>query len=361
MTHTILPPRSEVLHVPFATHGAPDHAELRDLGLHPQDIIDFSVNSNPYGPSPQALAAIASTAIDRYPDRQCLALREVLATHHGVRMDQIVVGNGSAELIWLLSVAYVRPGEPALVLAPTFGEYARAVALMGGEVIVERAREDDAFAFRPEAVSRALTMTRPRLCFLCNPNNPTGQVLPGNVLARWADAHPHTLFVVDEAYIHFAPGMVSAISLARANVLVLRSLTKDYALAGLRLGYAVGHPQVVDAIARVRPPWNVNALALAAGQAVLADQEHLRCTLTALRRARDSFLCGLRRCGLEALPSQTHFFLVHVGDGAAFRRRLLRKGILVRDAASFGLPAYVRLATRRPEENEKLLSSLELE
>jgi len=358
MIHAVPSPRAEVLHTPRVVHGAIDYAELRRWGLHQDDIIDFSVNSNPYGPAPAVREAIARAALDRYPDRDCLVLRELLAARYAVALERIVVGNGSAELIWLLGVAFIRPGDQALILTPTFGEYARSVALMGGEVIALPAADVGAFTFSPETITEALDKIQPRLCFICNPNNPTGQVLPRDLLARWAEAHPHTLFVVDEAYIQFVPGMISTMSLDYANVLVLRSLTKDYALAGLRLGYAVGNRQVVDAIARVRPPWNVNAFALAAGQAALTATDYLQATLGMLRQARDSFLAGLHRHGLEAVPSKTHFFLVRVGDGAAFRQRLLRSGILVRDAASFGLPAYVRLSTHRPEENQRFLDSL---
>jgi histidinol-phosphate/aromatic aminotransferase/cobyric acid decarboxylase-like protein len=141
-------------------------------------------------------------------------------------------------------------------------------------------------------------------------------------------------------------------------VLVLRSMTKDYALAGLRLGYAVGPPRVVDALARVRSPWNVNALAQAAGLAALRDQGHLRETLDALQAAGAQLVTGLRQRGWDPLPSTVHFFLIDVGDGGRLWARLLREGVLVRDCASFGLPSYVRIAARRPEENARLLAAM---
>ncbi len=354
-----IPPRPEVWRTAPAHHGAPDHAELRRLGLSVEEVLDFSVNSNPYGPSPRVWDALARVPLDRYPDRDALTLREALASHHRVPPERIVVGNGTAELIWLVALAFVRPGDRCLVLEPTFGEYARAVRLMGGWVLAWRAREDTGFAFVAEEIAARLAEVAPRLVWLCNPNNPTGQVLPDRVLASWADAHPHTLFVVDEAYINFVPGLESAIALNRPNVLVLRSMTKDYALAGLRLGYAVASEEVVAALARVRPPWNVNALAQAAGVVALADQAHLQRTLAALCRAGEAFRRGLVARGLEPFPSATHFFLLHVGDAAAFRSRLLAHGIQVRDATSFGLPGYVRVATRRPEENARFLQALD--
>jgi len=177
-------------------------------------------------------------------------------------------------------------------------------------------------------------------------------------MADWAAAHPETLFIVDEAYLAFARGLLSALSLQAPNVLVLRSMTKDYALAGLRLGYAVGPPRVVDALARVRSPWNVNALAQAAGLAALRDQGHLRETLDALQAAGAQLVTGLRQRGWDPLPSTVHFFLIDVGDGGRLWARLLREGVLVRDCASFGLPSYVRIAARRPEENARLLAAM---
>jgi histidinol-phosphate aminotransferase len=210
----------------------------------------------------------------------------------------------------------------------------------------------------PDEVAALLRQVQPRLVFVCNPNNPTGALLAAERLAGWAAQHPHTLFVVDEAYHFFAPGFRSMLAVRAANILVVRSMTKDYALAGLRLGYAAGAGPVVTAISRVRPAWNVNAFAQAAGLAALADETYQQACLDALLAAKAVLLAGLEKSGLAPLPSAVHFFLVQVGDAAAFRQALLRQGILVRDCASFGLPAYVRIATRRPEENARLLAAV---
>jgi histidinol-phosphate/aromatic aminotransferase/cobyric acid decarboxylase-like protein len=210
----------------------------------------------------------------------------------------------------------------------------------------------------PERVADRLASWRPRIVFLCDPNNPTGTVLPPEVIAGWARSHPRALFVVDEAYLPFARGLASVLAGAPDNVLVLRSLTKDFALAGLRLGYAVGAPNVIERLRRAQPPWSVNALAQAAGVASLRDTAHRDRSLERLAGAKQELVEGLTRLGLAPLPSVTHFFLVKVGDGAAFRSALLRRGVVVRDCASFGLPAYVRIAARRPEENERLLDAV---
>ncbi len=347
--------RPEVLTTPPVHHGALDYGELRHLDLHPDDVLDFSANVNPYGPPPGVRAALEAVNLAHYPDREALALREALAAHHGVLPAHLVVGNGVAELIWLVALAFVRAGDRVLILTPTYGDYARAVRLMGGQVISCEASPRKGFTPPLEAAERLLAEAQPRLCFICTPNNPTGQVVPADLIQTWAARCAHTLFVVDEAYINFVPGLPSAIAPTRPNLLVLRSMTKDYALAGVRLGYAVGHADLVDGLARVRPSWNVSALAQAAGLAALAGQEHLKRTVRQLGEAKRDLTRELEALGFPVVPSATHFFLVKVGHAPRFRAALIKQGILVRDCTSFGLPAFVRVAARRAEENERLV------
>lgn len=351
-------PRPEVYFASPTSHGGPDYVELEALQLSPEEVLDFSVNSNPFGPSPRVLQALANVPLDRYPDREALALRRALAAHLDVAPERIVIGNGAAELLWLIALAYVNIGDVVLILSPTFGEYARVAALQGARVHHWTARAEDNFTIAEEEVFHRLSQLRPRLVFICNPNNPTGIVLSSEALQRWCLSCPDTLFVVDESYHAFAIGFQSATVLRCANLLVVRSMTKDYALAGLRLGYAVGDEVVIEAIRRVRPAWNVNTLAQAAGLAALSDADHLRCSLEALHAATRVFRQEMQALGWQPLPSAVHFFLLHVGNGAAFRSALLQRGILVRDCKSFGLPAYVRIAPRRPEENARLVAAL---
>jgi L-threonine-O-3-phosphate decarboxylase len=339
-------------------HGALDFAELEHLGLQPDEVLDFSVNGNPYGASPRVREAIASVPLERYPDREALALRRVLASHLDVPLESIMAGNGSVELLWLVALAFVRPDDAVLIVGPTFGEYLRAATLMGAQIHFWSARPEEGFRVDPEAVLRTLQRLRPRLVFVCNPNNPTGTLLAVEAIAAWAKALPQALLVVDEAYLPFAAGAPSALTTQAANLLVLRSMTKAHALAGVRLGYAIGHPAVIRALATVCPPWNVNALAQAAGLAALADQTHLRQSLAQLAPAKTALVQGLQALGLAPLPSATHFFLMQVAQATALRQALLRYGILVRDCTSFGLPEYIRVATRRPEENARLLAAL---
>lgn len=351
-------PRPEILTVPLAAHGGLRMAAAEEVGTGVGQVIDFSVNINPFGPSPAAVAALASADIAAYPDPDALALRRVLSAVLQRPLPQIVVGNGSAELLWLIALAFVRSGDSVLVLGPTFGEYARAAALMGARVHTWHARPEEDFALHPAEIARLLSQIVPRLLFLCHPNNPTGTLFPLPLLKQWAAAHPATLIVVDEAYLPFAPAAESALTLTADNILVVRSLTKDYALAGLRLGYAVGPEALVAALRRVQPPWSVNTLAQAAGIAALQDTAHLARSLTALAAARHDFLTALRAQGWRPHPTATHYFLLPVGAATAFYRALLTHGLMVRDATSFGLPGHVRIATRRPAENTLLLRAL---
>lgn len=342
-----------------AVHGALDFVELEQLGLDPNEVLDFSVNSNPYGPPPLVLETIRSTPVDRYPDRESIALRRALSERLDVSPEQILVGNGTAELIQLAAFAFLQEGDHALVVEPTFGEYERSVRLRGANVHRWRAVSKNGFVPSVENIHKRLHQRKMQVAFICNPNNPTGQVIPQEMLGEWADMFPETLFLVDEAYIAFVDGMKSAISLKRKNILTLRSMTKEYAIAGLRLGYAVGNEAAMNEIENFRPAWNVNALAQAAGLAALHSERYVLETLAKLWREKDALILGLQKLGYEPVPSNTNYFLLSVGSGAQFREKLLRQSILVRDCASFGLPSYVRIATRTRKENTRLLKTLQ--
>ncbi len=348
-------PRPELAAVPACPHGAIGEAELAARGL--AEVLDFSVNCNPLGPPPGVAAALAAVDPARYPDDECRALRGALAARLGVDAERIIVGNGSIELIWLLAAAYLRPGDAALVIGPTFGEYARAVAIHGGRPLEHRAWAEA--GFRPhvgEIAARAREL-RPRLVFLCNPNNPTGVYLGRAEVRRLSEACVDGLLVVDEAYLSFVERADSLLDLLDEGVVLLRSLTKDYALAGLRLGYALAAPAVIDALRRVRAPWSVNAVAQAAGLAALADEVHLARAQQEVAAARAYLAAELTSLGLAVLPSATNFLLVRVGAATRLREALLRRGCCVRDCTSFGLPEYVRIGLRRVWECRQLVAA----
>jgi len=354
-----------------AVHGALDYGELERLGLHPWEVLDFSVNANPYGPSPHVREAVANTAIDRYPDRECLELRRAILDYelNGVNLPlgSIVCGNGTSELIWAITHAYLKPGLKAAILGPTFGEYRVACLAAGATVVESRAQADACFQPDIVAVAAWINRERPSLVWLCNPNNPTG---------IWVDQHPVQLvkeacqgtgamLVVDEAYWHFvfpheAYSTVELVDAARTSqVIVLRSLTKDFALAGLRLGYAIATPDTAERLSAQLPSWNVNGAAQSAGIVALTDRTHLKTTLDNLAIERLAFFHALRDIGLSVVPSRTHFCLIEVGDAHRVRQQLLNRKILVRDCTSFGLSQFVRVVTRPGGEWQKLVLALQ--
>jgi histidinol-phosphate aminotransferase len=346
--------------VPRVEHGGPDFAELAALGIRADAMYDFSVNKNPLGASPRAVRALGLVEPSSYPDARCLRLRAGLGAAHDLHPDEVLVGNGSVELIWLLAQVYLAPGDGAVIVGPTFGEYEAAGRRSGAVIVqIDAGEADD---FRPDVprIVSAIRETRPRLVYLCNPNNPTGQVLELDEIRQVLAALGDGLLVVDEAYIDLADGVESVLALRDEDrrLVILRSLTKSHGLAGLRLGYLLADREIVDALGRHQPPWSVNSLAQAAGLAALGDEEHIAEGKKLARRARATLVDGLERLGFACVPTRASYWLVRVGDGRRVRDELLRRGILVRDCRSFGLPAYIRVAVRPLEECERLLAAL---
>lgn len=341
-----------------AYHGAIDFEEISALGLTPEDIVDFSVNSNPFGPALPVVDALRSASISQYPDKVCSSLRQALSQQQGLELDQILVGNGTAELLWLIAFAFISRADKVAVLEPTFGEYVRNARLMDAEICEWRLTADEGFAIDEDAIEQWLIEQNPRVFHLCNPNNPTGYQISNKTLRRWALRFQQTLFVVDEAYAQFLPDYRSAMQLNLANVLVLRSMTKDYSLAGVRLGYVAGSASLVRALDQVKIPWSVNEFAQVAGVAAIAAQSEYELMWRDLRDEMTRFKTELSKIGYHLTESPMHYFLMDVDDGRLFRERLLAKGMLVRLCESYNLPNYVRLSTQLPEQNNRLLDFL---
>ncbi len=353
--------RAHLYGIAPAVHGALQDAELAAWGLRREDVIDFSVNTNPLGPPPGALDALRGLDPSRYPDPECRELRVALARLHGVEPEWILPGNGSSELIYLAAQAFLASGVCAVVQGPTYGEYARAARGVGAQVVECRASE--ASSFSPDIGRLVETIQRQRavLLFLCNPNNPTGVLLDRATLDAILAACPATLLVLDEAYLSLAAGATpSAASLVGdSRPLVLRSLTKDMALAGLRLGYAVGHPDLLAPLRALQPPWSVNAAAQAAGLAALRDPAWLEAARAEIERGRRVLDEGLRQLGWRVYPSAANFLLVSVAPAQAseVRRALLEHGCCVRDCSSFGLPQHIRIGVRTEAECWRLVEA----
>jgi len=341
-------------------HGGINPQELNHFGISPKDLLDFSVNSNPFGPTQGVLKALQSVDISSYPDRECLQLREELAIANGVPPQHILVGNGTSELIWLVCHALLNPGESVLIVGPTFGEYRCAAERLGARVGEIRAVPP---IFKPplSEIIDAVAREQPRLVFLCNPNNPTGQYLEPDEIQRLLDAcGPQTLLVLDEAYRAFASGQFFG-SLPADNCLLLRSMTKDFAIAGLRLGYVLATPGLIKRLKTFQPAWSVNGPAQAAGLAALAGIDYYHDTLALLGPLSREFFAQLGSRGLALVPSRVHFGIIRLERPAKeIRARLMAHSIQVRDCTSFGLPEYIRVSTRLRDENQNFLNTLDL-
>ncbi|MBX6771829.1 MAG: threonine-phosphate decarboxylase [Chloroflexi bacterium] len=353
-------PRPHLAGLEAVVHGGVSAAELAALGRSSETVLDFSVNINPLGPPPAVVAAVKQASWTSYPDDGVPSLRRALAHRDGVSEQQVVVGNGSVELLWLIAIAFLSPSEPVVVVGPTFGEYARAARIAGAVVREYRAPPEGDFAVDVTAVIALARAVQARALFLANPNNPTGALLPALALAELAARLPTTLLVIDEAYRAFADDPPnSGALLERENVILLRSLTKEYALPGLRLGYALAPASLARVLDAVRPPWNVNAIAAAAGLAALAESDYRERARAVIREARTYLDQEFRRRGFRVIPSAANYLLVEVGNGARVRAALLARGICVRDCASFGLPGFIRIGVRTRSDCARLIAALD--
>jgi histidinol-phosphate aminotransferase len=349
-------PKRAIAGLKPGVHGGIDAAELKALGIDPAGVLDFSVCTNPFMPPPGIREILAAAPVERYPDSRAAALVERLSDRLGTPAANILAGNGTTELIRLIALAYLRRGDPVVIPGPTYGEYEIAVRLAGARPIPYFAGERDGFAPDIEELAAIIRRRRPRAIFICNPNNPTGRYLPRRDIERILDSLGDGLLVLDEAYIAFAGAAWDSLDLTgRGNAVVLRSMTKDYGLPGLRLGYAVARREIIAALHAVVPPWNVNAIAQAVGAAVLEREPYLKETLRKTREVKDYLAAGIARLGFEVIPSDVHYFLVKVGDAAACRHSLVKNGFLVRDCASFGLKEYIRVSPRTLPECERFL------
>jgi len=354
-----LRPRPEIENLEACPHGGLNQAELKELGLNPEAVLDFSVCANPFPPPPEVQQAFDILSIDRYPDSEATEFRQCLSAKLGVAPVNILAGSGSMELIRLIALTYFRQGDSVLILEPTFGEYKVASQIAGAGVVKQVARAEDSFAPRIDEMVSLIRQLRPRAVFICNPNNPTGHYLTRQEIERVLQACGDGLLILDEAYIAFVDESWSSLDLiSEGNLVILRSMTKDYALAGLRLGYAVADEAIIGALRRVCPPWNVNVVAQKAGVIVLNDTQYLEQCQQEIRRAKQFLIGELRQLGYTLVPSSTNFFLVKVGNAQEFRMALLRDGILVRDCTSFGLHQYVRIAAGTMAQCQELVESI---
>ena len=355
------PPRPDprLAGAPPEFHGGPGYEEDVE---YPPVIADLSTNVNPYLPDEAVRGAVAGARLDAYPDPTSSKARARVAGVWGLHAERILLAPGASELIYRIARCWIRPGDPAVVCGPTFGEYRRAVAVQGGEVHEVRGRAPD-FGLPLERFSDRVSRLRPPVAFLCTPNNPTGEALSDGRVARLADRMPAgTLLVIDESYRSFAAGRLAPPYLPDDDrVLHLRSFTKDLGVPGLRLAAAVAAPGILHPLALAAPPWSVSSVAQAALRAALAPRALVRLedSLTRIAERRRDLSAALARRGWRPVPSATGFVLAAVPDAAATAHALRLRGVRVRHATSFGLPGHIRVSVRRCAEEERFLAALE--
>ncbi|MFC2068861.1 pyridoxal phosphate-dependent aminotransferase [Chloroflexota bacterium] len=355
-----LKPRPEINSLCVCPHGGLEYGELLALGIHPEKVLDFSVCTNPFMPPPQIKEIrLGSMAVEHYPDSEVTELRYKLAQKLGIPPEIILMGSGSTELIRLVTLTYLRPGDSVLILEPTYGEYEVASKIAGAVVVKQRIKAEDGFLPQVEMTLALIKQYKPRVVFICNPNNPTGKYLSRQELEMLCDSIVDGLLVLDEAYLAFVEGIWPSTDLVlRGNTVILRSMTKDFGLSGLRLGYAIASREIIDSLRLVCPPWNVNIVAQKVGAMVLEDVSYFEQTRQKIKEAKQFLVSELSLFGYSLHSSDTHYFLVQVGNAKMFRTVLLEHGIQVRDCRSFGLPDYIRIGTRTLPECKILISTI---
>lgn len=343
--------------------GKPIEEVQREYGL--TDVIKLASNENPLGPSPKVLAALqaALPELNYYPDAQAYTLSRAIAARHGVSPDMVRVGNGADGLIRELCVSYLEDGDEVITSMSSFPVYDISTAVMRARMVKTPLTSD--LRFDLEAIADAIT-ERTRLIFICNPNNPTGTIVTADEVAAFMRRVPdHVIVVFDEAYYEFVdspdyPDGLSYVKNGHHNVVVLRTFSKAYGIAGIRLGYGIAQPELLAPLRTASESFPVNRLAQVAGLAALEDDEFMARTV-AVNAAGRAYLCReFDRLGLAYAPSHTNFVLVHVGPQAkAVFQELLKRGVIVRPCTGYDLPEHLRVSIGTEAQNARFIAALE--
>jgi histidinol-phosphate aminotransferase len=335
--------------------GKPIEEVERELGI--KGAVKMASNENPLGTAPEVQRAISEmiAKVALYPDANAFYLREALATELRLPMEQILIGNGSDDVNKIVGETLLNPGDEVVIPHPTFSVYEYITRLMNAVPVLVAARSG--LGNDLEAMRAAVT-PKTKLIFVCNPNNPTGTIVKKAELKAFLASLPQTVMVViDQAYGDFAddPDYPDGLELVKAgyrNVIIYRTFSKIYGMAGLRLGYCVTNPKLIAEMMKVKDPFNANLVAQAAGIAALGGREHVRASRELVRTEKRRFYQELERLGVEYLPTQANFILINCGrDSTAIYDYLLKNGIIVRKTHSFGLPNYIRVTFGKPEQN----------
>jgi len=342
--------------------GKPIPELARELGLAEAGIVKLASNENPLGASPKALEAVRAALPDiaRYPDGNGFELKAALADRYGVAREQIVLGNGSNDLLEFAARAFLVPGASALFAQHAFAVYPLVTQAVGARGIEVPACD---FGHDLKAMLDAIEEDT-RVVFIANPNNPTGTLLSAEALLDFLEQVPRSVLVVlDEAYTEYLADDIRPDSIGWLkrfpNLLITRTFSKAYGLAGLRVGFALAHPDVADMLNRVRQPFNVNSLAQVAAAAALGDTAFLQQSYQLNQQGMAQLTEGFKRLGIGYIPSYGNFVSFRIGNATAMYQSLLRKGVIVRPVANYGMPEYLRVSIGLEAENAKFLQALE--
>ncbi|PWU12068.1 MAG: histidinol-phosphate transaminase [Verrucomicrobia bacterium] len=357
------PTNPSLLTLPVYQPGRPIQEVARELGLSPDGILKMASNENTLGPSPLAVKAMrkALGATHLYPDGNAFYLKAKLAAKLGLTPGHLIFGNGSNEILELIGHTLLWEKDAEVVASQyCFAVYPIVAALFGVRLVLVPAKN---YAHDLDAMLAAIT-PETRVVFVANPNNPTGTAASAEAISRFVAAVPErVLIALDEAYIEFLDDaqdlLPELLEGRRPNLILMRTFSKIYGLAGLRVGYGMGHPDFIAELEKTRQPFNVNALAQAAALAALDDHRHVERTRRLTVSGRAFFKRAFRRLGLESIESHANFVLVRVGDGQRVFQELQKLGIIIRPMASYQLPEFVRISIGRAAENKRCLDALQ--
>jgi histidinol-phosphate aminotransferase len=347
--------------LPVYQPGRPIEEVARELNLPADSIIKVASNENPFGPSPLAVAAMQKslTGVNLYPDGNAFYLKQKLAAKLGVETTNLILGNGSNEIIEFVSHALLAPGDNVVVSQFCFAIYPIVAKMFGANLVIVPAKNH---GHDLPAMLKAIT-PKTRIVFVANPNNPTGTLAPREEVIQFVNEVPDdVLLVMDEAYIEFLDDAVDLVPLirlgVRKNLILMRTFSKIYGLAGLRIGYGIGNPDLIAALEKTRQPFNINSLAQAAALAALDDDEHFRKTRSNNFGGLQFFEKAFRDLKLEFIPSFANFTLVRVGEGQKVFDAMQNQGVIVRPMGGYQLPEWIRISVGTPKENERCLGAL---
>jgi histidinol-phosphate aminotransferase len=339
--------------------GKPIEEVARERGLLPEDIIKMASNENPLGPSPKALLAMqeAVKEVHIYPDGGGWKLRRAIAEKFGLELNNVILGSGSNEVIEFIGHAFLKPGDNIITAEHAFLVYKLMAKVFGADTIEV---PDPGLIHDLDAMAAAITPNTKEI-FIANPNNPTGTLVTQEQIDRFMEkVPPHVMVVFDEAYYEFLDNPPDTLKYVREgrNVIILRTFSKIQGLAGLRIGYGLGKPEIIEILQRTRQPFNTNSIAQAGALAGLLDEEHQNETKRITDEGRAFLEAQFTAMGLTYVPSYANFVLVKVGDGNEVFRRMMDKGVIVRAMAAYKLPEWVRISVGTPEQCERCIQVL---